>query len=381
MNEELYIRSDLTATRQQLADPALLIDLWLDRLLDLWQVPSGDRISYSYDLLAGWARLKRARPDLVANTGRLDEWGAVDAEIRSQGLELARLAVQLPDPDGWLDEADRYENALYAPVEDADLGEWSERLLTDLDDADLAVWAVRQLDRPAENLEEKLKKCGSWLEEKAAAFAPCGVYIQAVGLSLRPDLPLYDLALAWTADKYVVLLDALEEVESLLTCSPCPVFPVSFVLETLGNYVDQIPTGSQPISAFAGLIRAAKEFSGLAATGGKRNPSEAELRLASIAFAVNGDSSISIKMGIKSTTELEIWLAGSADAMRRYARILLEFPNREVPLEASFRRTFATLLLPDDAIKDLCSGDITPGLILVDRAGSRFPISIDRSNS
>jgi len=256
MMTTLYVRPGLLATRTRIADPGLLVDLWLDRLIDLHQgYVSGEPAEDAYDLLAGWARLQRTLPDLLAATGRLDEWHAVASAIQQQGPELVKLALQLPNPAGWLDEARRYQQALDLQEADLDLPAWAERLLTDLDDADLVAWTGQKLGQDITTLEA-LQDCGRWLEENAALFAPCGVYVQALGMTLRNDLPQHDLDLAWTADKYVVLLDVLEEIEPLLTFPQSPVFPQEAARELFGR--------SSGTVILRPTVPAAHDWSGLA---------------------------------------------------------------------------------------------------------------------
>jgi hypothetical protein len=227
MQASLYIRPTLRATRERIPDPGLLIDIWLDRLDDGCRRArppllaqgrcSGDLDEDVYDFLSTWARLCRVRPELLTDSGREADWQALSAAVKERGAELAGRALVVPDPEGWLREARQFQEAVDSPAEDADLSLWAERLLTDLDDADLAAWAARQFGHPAEALEEKLLECNRWLGEDATLFALCGVFVQAVGQTISPDLSGQDLGLAWTADKYVVLLDALEQIEALMS--------------------------------------------------------------------------------------------------------------------------------------------------------------------
>ncbi len=218
-----YHRPDLTATRRGIPDPGVLVDVWLDRLLCLHEEGDPDTPEDAYDLLAGRARLLRARPELITAVLKSSErCKQLEEKLRAKPSEaLLRQALELPNPQGWLEEARRFHVALEASADggeaesDAALSRWGEQLLDDLDDAELGAWTASSLGTPDRELEEGLQQCRDWVEEHADDFLVCAVAVQAVGQTLRPDLAGFDLGLARTADKYVVLLDAQEEAETL----------------------------------------------------------------------------------------------------------------------------------------------------------------------
>src|SRR5262249_11763300 len=138
-----YLRPQLTATKNGTADSSLLVDCWLDRLVDLHEGRgSGDAGVDAYDLLATWGRLKRSRPEVVAQLHRQDEWQRLDREIDERRKNIAPQAL-VADPAGWLAEAEDFYRAVDGPASAIELRSWAERLLTDLDDADLVAWASR----------------------------------------------------------------------------------------------------------------------------------------------------------------------------------------------------------------------------------------------
>jgi hypothetical protein len=212
-----YVRDALLATRAGLTDPALLVDLWLDRFLGLLApgTSSGLAPEVAYDLTALFGRLLRCRPALVAATGRGSAW---DAAVSAQGHPAVwlPLALRVPDPEGWLAEAVTLAGACDDAEPEDELAEWAEQLLTDLDDAELVAWAARREGVPDTTLEEGLTRCDAWLRRNLDRFFPAGVFVQGLGQTIRPDLPGLDLGLAATADKLVVLLDALEDMQECL---------------------------------------------------------------------------------------------------------------------------------------------------------------------
>jgi hypothetical protein len=224
-----YVRATLTATRKGLPDPVLLVDLWLDRLLeslaDLAESlpaaqgpasgPAADP-DEAYDIVALFGRLRRCAPEVVAATGRLPEWRRAAADVAGRLDDLLRGALLVPDPEGWLREAQALADDCDDDADEADLGEHAEQLLTDLDDADLVAWAAERQGLLPGALRDGLARCATWLHDSPDRFFPAGVFVQGLGQTVRADLPAVDLALAGTADKLVLLLDALEDVEGRL---------------------------------------------------------------------------------------------------------------------------------------------------------------------
>jgi hypothetical protein len=240
-----YVRPRLAATRRGIPEPGLLVDVWLDQLLELSGNGPGDA-DEAYDLLAGWARLRRVRPELIPSP---DAWAEAQEYVKRRGAEMARLAADVPEPGGWLEEARRFHKALEARLDgpglsEAELSEWAARLLGDLDDADLVVWSARQFALSLPELERQLRECGRWLEEHADDWLCCAVFVQAVGQSLQPDLAGEDLDLAMTADKFVVLLDAQERAEDL-TGGAEPV-PAEVVRALLARRPTGLPAPPRP---------------------------------------------------------------------------------------------------------------------------------------
>src|SRR5439155_24959971 len=85
--------------------------------------------------------------------------------------------------------------------------------------------AAARLGEADVDLARALEGCNRWLADHADAFFPASVWVQAMGLALRPDLLEFDPALVRTAEKYVVLLDAFAAAEEELAFTGQPPLP------------------------------------------------------------------------------------------------------------------------------------------------------------
>lgn len=217
-----YVRPGLAATRKQVVRPLLLVEVWLHRLEDLLEGRSDqDEAQDAYDLLALWLRLRRVRPELLGEADGDDVLAAVEHRVTSEASRLLPLALTVPAPDAWVLDANALEVSYEELLDPTVRAGNAERVLADLDDAGLLVCAVRRLgggeaglQEAADRIERELGPCNAWLAAHADCFLAAGAYVQAAGLTLRPDLAAAEPDLARTAEKYVVLLDALEMVEA-----------------------------------------------------------------------------------------------------------------------------------------------------------------------
>ncbi len=240
MDRNPYIRPGLTATRQGIPDPAVEMECWLDRLEEVLASASPEPGALdSYDLLALWGRLQRVRPDLLAQAGGERETVAVAETVARQGKDLARLALTVPNPAAWLEEARTLERAYEEASDPVARSTLAERLLADLDDADLVEYAARRQGMTDRALQEELRACGDWLEENAALFLCAGVHVQAVGMTLRHDLAERDYDLAQTALKYEVILDAAEAAEATLALEGLPLLAHEAVAAALHRFDEE----------------------------------------------------------------------------------------------------------------------------------------------
>jgi hypothetical protein len=78
-------------------------------------------------------------------------------------------------------------------------------------------------------LEEQLDDCDAWLARNADLFLAASVHIQAVGMSLRPDLEQHDYGLAVTAIKFQDLLRAALVAEAEVLMSDVKPWPADSI--------------------------------------------------------------------------------------------------------------------------------------------------------
>ncbi|HZW32315.1 MAG TPA: hypothetical protein VFF52_16500, partial [Isosphaeraceae bacterium] len=210
-----YVRPDLPATRGGVCDPACEIESRLGNLADLLagRSPHGPALG-SYNLLATLTWLERVQPELLTRLDREDLVGQGRRLVESQGLAAVQEAMVFPNPERWLEEAE----ALQASYEDAgdstERGARAYRLFNDLDDVELVQLGAARLGIDGGALDRGLDRCREWFAAHADAFLAAGVFVQALGQALRPDLARIDPELARTADKVTWILDALEDLEA-----------------------------------------------------------------------------------------------------------------------------------------------------------------------
>jgi hypothetical protein len=226
MNADPYVRPSLRATRDRVPDPAVEVGAWVEQLEDLLagRSPQGSAHD-AYDLLALTARLRRCRPDLLTELRAAPLMEEATAAAAAAGGELARRALTVPNPDAWLAEVRALDDSWDELDDPAGRAGRAARLIADLDDADLVSNAAAQVGEADHDLVGKLGECTRWLVDHADAFFPASVWVQAVGLALRPDLPEFDPGLARTAEKYKVLLNAFVAAEEELAFAGQPPLP------------------------------------------------------------------------------------------------------------------------------------------------------------
>jgi len=220
---EPYIRHNLAATRDGIPDAAAEVACWLDRLEDALR-DAGPEVTAdapgpqeAYDWLALAAKLNRVRPELIEECGGAEELPRAWAMLDGHGAELARRAQSVLNPDAWLEAAERFETWLDESPDVAAETERAVDLLEDLDEGELVLAAARRFGVADADVEPGVERCVDWLCQHADAFLAASVYVQAVGLAMRPDLESEDYDLAATALKFAALLDAAEAAEADLT--------------------------------------------------------------------------------------------------------------------------------------------------------------------
>lgn len=229
-----YERPGLGAFGEPAARRDALVEDWLRRLRDVTladSVPATD--AHRLDVLTHWARLRRTRPELLARPSTSSDLVRLDALAGEIPTTLVADRWSF-DAEQWLREAMRlaasFEDAL--PVEAR--RELAERLLTTLDSAELTDYALVKLNPAHPEPSPALHSCRIWLEENPTVFLAATPLVQAIGMSLRPDLADQDYDLALTALKFEVLLDAAEDMQADLTLNGVASLPAETVAKLAG---------------------------------------------------------------------------------------------------------------------------------------------------
>lgn len=213
MTRPLYHRPGLPTQDSRAPTGRTVVQDCLERAqhcLDGFQADSWSADT-AYDLLALWSGFQRFDPGLLSESVEL--CSDLDKLVRAHAQELIREALEVPDPEAWLASC-RELAAEDFPETETDPLEYSatvRTLLQDLDELELVCYSTRVLDCADLELEAGAAKCLAWLSEHTEFWLCVAAYVRAVGLSLREDLAVVDPELALTAEKFVTLLDALEQ--------------------------------------------------------------------------------------------------------------------------------------------------------------------------
>jgi len=238
MNGSPYVLASLAATRAGIPDPTLEVDVSLSQLQDVLDL-GVETAHEAYELLAQRARLRRVRPELIHQLQGAPILARADAVLADMGRDLAADALAVPNPAAWLAETSRLQAAYDEPATPEDRSTLAERLLTDLDDADLVLCEARRLGRDDRELDTELTAAHDWLAKHAEMFLAASVHVQAVGLTLRPDLAECDYALAATVLKYLDLLRAAEAAERQLALDLLQPFPATATQRVAAEFRQQ----------------------------------------------------------------------------------------------------------------------------------------------
>lgn len=241
---EPYIRPNLAATRDGIPDPAAEVECWLDRLEDALR-DAGPEVTAdapgpqeAYDWLALAAKLNRVRSELIDQCDGAEELPRVWAMLDGHGAELARRALHVLNPDAWLEAAERFETWLDESPDVAAETERAVELLEDLDEGELVLAAARRFGVADADVEAGVERCVDWLCQHADTFLAASVYVQAVGMALRPDLESEDYDLGVTALKFLHLLDAAVAAEADLTLAHVQPLPAAVVQGLYDKYLE-----------------------------------------------------------------------------------------------------------------------------------------------
>ncbi len=221
MTTNRYFRENLAAAKNGALDPYCLVDCWLARLDDQRretpEQPCDETAHHMYHVLALWGRLQRARPALLEglDAGKLLHWA--ETWVSRVGIEKSiELALSIPHTAAWREEAEGLADSYEELIDPVDRAAAAEIVLADLDDADLVLCLAERFGAGDDELADQLADCNAWVADNADAFIAAAVWVQMVAQSLRPDLVEVDSGLAHSAEKFVRVFDAIEDVEAEL---------------------------------------------------------------------------------------------------------------------------------------------------------------------
>ena len=216
-----YERPRLAATRKGIPDPVLLVDCRLERLEDLREsagpvIAAGGSETLGA-VLSSWGWCQRVRPELIHEVEgeEILRWAA--GVLHAGNAEDLSTVLTLAARKTWMEDVKALESSYEDPLEPTQRSAWAEGLLTQLDDAELLACAAESRGVSDDRLADWLAECSSWVAANADCFLACGTWVQAMGQTFRPDLyslSEHDAAWALTAEKYVRVLDALEDAEA-----------------------------------------------------------------------------------------------------------------------------------------------------------------------
>jgi hypothetical protein len=226
MTANPYQRDSLTATRRKRLDVDGLLGLWVGAVADLLEDCSlkGEH-HRAYGLLAGWNRLRRVRPELLARQDSIQTLEQADRKVAADGPKLVAPALQVPYLPTWIEEAEHLDHSYEELADPTWRTELACELIRDFDDAELVYQAATRFGIEDRELDLRLSDARAWLSANANAFLAASIHIQTIAMTLRPDLVEFNPGLAKTARKFLWLLDALEDAEADLEFAGQPPLP------------------------------------------------------------------------------------------------------------------------------------------------------------
>lgn len=170
-------------------------------------------------LLAAYVEMDRVRPELWQAVGDPAEAAWLRDVLKDRGAAVAKAAGGRWDRDSWQAAAESLEACYFAeelpePTERAAL---ARELLEELDEVELAAVGIERMTGTPSALADEASKAAAWVAEHAETFLAAGTFVRATGEALRPDLFQVDPELALTAEKFVRVLEVLQEAEAVVT--------------------------------------------------------------------------------------------------------------------------------------------------------------------
>ena len=250
---ELYLRPYLTATAAGELRPQLLADSWLESLDELRRSAQDEPLSDPEDfftLLALYGRLQRCREELRTGPDAEQVLRWAEKQSRDLSLSVIDLALGLFIPDKWLTEAAELEESwLGGTIPQSQAMEVAENLVTDWDDLTLILTAAakRRLFSFDDSRWEPARQCDAWVAEHPEAFLAISLWLQNLGASIRPDLDEVNYDWAATAEKFVLLLDRVEDFERQWRGHP------EYLADQRRKFHEILAVGNQPQESYVAI--------------------------------------------------------------------------------------------------------------------------------
>lgn len=254
------IRPNLTATRESIADPLIVVERWADQLQSLVQQWPADPDPLScYDLSASLGRLQRTRPALLRDADASNDLADAATILAQNSQLIIQRALEVPNVAGWMEDVARLEASYVELIDPIERNLLAEQLLMDLDDAELVAYAAWRHGIADTQLDEDLEKCRTLIWRQAHLFLPASVFVQAVGMTVRPELLDEDYELAATTLKFTAILDAAEEAEAALTFANVKAWHPYAVRALIRRFAGHLnPTSKQEMPR--GVLRALADY-------------------------------------------------------------------------------------------------------------------------
>lgn len=215
MKQETYYRRNLAATRNGIIDPLCMVEVWLEQISDLVNIPVHEFTSEeAFDAIVLYGRLIRSEKNLILGAGSEAEWRQIENFFEANMPALLQACSNVLVPDQWVVEAEEFLNDEDLPDLEATI--WAERLVSDVDDMQLYAYFLGQ---PKEELENAIAGAFRFLFENREIACCCAVFIQTVAATIPEEICDRDFELGLTGELYGQMLDILEHIEESLGLS------------------------------------------------------------------------------------------------------------------------------------------------------------------
>ncbi len=216
-----FVYPNLTATKNGQCDPHIIVETWLNTIEEIVNGVYGKGEAHqAFDLLATFCKLRRVRPEILAELGADKEMEAAKTLIEKGGKDLVELALTVPNMAAWMKQAENlkksFEDMSVKP--EANAG-FVSILIDDFDDANCIAEMTSRWEVDDREFLNQCMELECWLRENADSFTAAGVYIQAYAMTFRPslrrpDTDLEDMLLHRTTIVFTHLLNELVRCEA-----------------------------------------------------------------------------------------------------------------------------------------------------------------------